>query len=245
MTERQAAAHGFTGMASLPQGYRALVIGASGGIGRGLASVLLCDAGCGDVVALSRSGNGLDLTNEDSIAAAAAGLSADGDTFDLILCATGALTIHGKGPEKSLRAIAPEAMARQFALNAIGPALLLKHFSPLLPRHRRGIFAALSARVGSIGDNRLGGWISYRASKAALNQIVRTAAIEISRSARQSVVVALHPGTVETGLSAPHAGSRPTMPPAESAARMLGVLDRLTPDETGGFFAYDGKPIEW
>lgn len=235
----------FTGMTSLPQGYRALVIGASGGIGQGLVDMLLTDRNCGEVTTLSRSRDGFDITSEASIAAAASSLSADGDTFDLVLCATGALTINGKGPEKSLRALSPEAMAAQFALNAIGPALVLKHFAPLLPRQRRAVFGLLSARVGSIGDNRLGGWISYRAAKAALNQIVRTAAIEIARTAPQSVVVALHPGTVETPLTASYAKGHPTMPPEQSASALLGVLDGLQSQDTGSFFAYDGQPVEW
>lgn len=235
----------FSGMASLPQGYRALVIGSSGGIGGALAEALRGDAGCGEVLTLSRSGDAFDLTSEASIAAAAERLAADRDTFDLVLCATGGLTINGKGPEKSLKAIAPDIMAMQFAVNAIGPALVLKHFAPLMPRQRRAIFAALSARVGSIGDNKLGGWISYRSAKAALNQIIRTASIEIARTSPQSVVVGLHPGTVETKLTAPFSSGHAAMRPAESAAHLLSVLDSLTPQQSGGFFAYDGSVVEW
>ena len=161
---------------SLANGYRALVFGASGGIGGAIVSLLERDRRCADVIGLSRR-DGFDVEDEASIAVAAVRLGEQ--EFDLLFDATGALEIDGYGPEKSLRAIDPDAMARQFAVNAIGPALILKHFVPLLPRGRRALFATLSARVGSIGDNRLGGWISYRAAKSALNQIVRTAAVEV------------------------------------------------------------------
>jgi len=230
-------------MDSFPQGYRALVIGASGGIGSAFVRRLKADPRCACVTGLSRRADGLDVTDEGSIADAAARL---GDSrFELILCAIGGLVIGGNGPEKTIRALAPQAMAAQFALNAIGPALLLKHFAPKLARPQRSVFACLSARVGSIGDNRLGGWISYRAAKAALNQIVRTAAIEIGRSQPQAVVAALHPGTVETSLSDAYSKGRDRLTPDDSAARMLAVLDGLSPADSGSFFAYDGTPVEW
>jgi NAD(P)-dependent dehydrogenase (short-subunit alcohol dehydrogenase family) len=219
---------------------KALVIGASGGIGGSLAEAL---RGRGAVVVgLSRRDDGLDLTDETSIAGAAGRLEGP---FDLILDATGALEIAGHGPEKSIAGIDPAAMAAQFAVNAIGPALLLKHFHGRLPRTGRGVFATLSARVGSIGDNRLGAWISYRAAKAALNQIVRTAAIEIARKRPEALVVALHPGTVRTALTERYAGSHPTVAPEAAAANLLAVIDRLTPADSGGFFAWDGRPIPW
>ena len=176
---------------------------------------------------------------------AAARLAARGRELDLIIDATGALEIGDDKPEKSLRALDPAAMARQFAVNAIGPALLIKHLSPLMPRDRRCIFATLSARVGSISDNRLGGWISYRAAKAALNQIVRTAAVEIGRSRPQALVLALHPGTVETRLTERYGQGHAKMTPAETATRLLSVIDGLPPAANGGFFAYDGQPLEW
>lgn len=232
-------------MQSLPQGYRALVIGSSGGIGQALVARMENDARCAEVVGLSRRNEGLDITNEAHVADAAARLGAGGALFDLIFNATGALTIDGVGPEKTIRAIDPTAMLAQFAANAVGPALLLKHLSPLLPRDRRGLFASLSARVGSIGDNRLGGWISYRAAKAAQNQIIRTAAIEIARTRPDAVVVALHPGTVDTSLSAKYRGSHEAVAPDVAAANLLGVLDRLSPGHSGDFFAYDGSTIEW
>lgn len=218
---------------------RAAIIGASGGIGSALVAALRANA---EVVTLSRRDNGLDLTDEASIAAAVAGLSGP---FDLIIVATGALVIDGHGPEKSLRALSAPSLAAQFALNAIGPALVLKHMAKLMPRDRVSRFAALSARVGSIGDNGLGGWYSYRAAKAALNQLTHTAAIEMTRSHPQSVIVALHPGTVDTALTAAHAGGHPTVTPAQGAHNLLAVLDRLTPADSGGFFDWKGDTIPW
>ena len=232
-------------MQSLGSGYRALVIGASGGIGSAVVDVLRADADCGGVACLSRASHpGFDLADAGSIRAAAADLSGEGP-FSLIFDATGALEIDGHGPEKSLRAVDADVMARQFAVNAIGPALLLQQFLPHLARDRRALVATLSARVGSIGDNRLGGWISYRASKAALNQIVRTVAVEVARTHPQAVIAALHPGTVATSLSDRFAGSRERFSPQQSAGLLLSVLDGLQPVSSGGFFAYDGSVIDW
>jgi NAD(P)-dependent dehydrogenase (short-subunit alcohol dehydrogenase family) len=219
---------------------RALLFGDSGGIGAALSAAL----GARGVVVtgLSRSRQGLDVTDEASIVRAARTLNGP---FELIFDATGALEIAGRGPEKSVLALDPETMALQFAVNAIGPALLLKHFHPMLPLSGRGVFGTLSARVGSIGDNRLGGWMSYRAAKAALNQIVRTAAIEIARKRPGAVVVALHPGTVSTALSARYSGRHSAVSPAAAADNLLAVLDGLTPSDSGGFFAWDGQSIPW
>lgn len=230
-------------MNSLADGYRALVVGASGGIGSALAASIAADPRSGGVVGLSRSEDGFDITDEQSVARHFGALA--GQEFDLVLCATGALVIDGSAPEKTIRAIDAEAMAAQFRLNAIGPALVLKQVASLLPRGRRSLVGVLSARVGSIGDNRLGGWISYRAAKAALNQIVRTSAIEIARNRPGSVVLALHPGTVATRLSASHAHSHPPIAPQDSAARLLAVLDRADAGQTGTFYAHDGAAIEW
>ncbi|MEM9780003.1 MAG: SDR family oxidoreductase [Pseudomonadota bacterium] len=217
---------------------RALLIGSSGGIGAALATAL----GDADLVTLSRSADGLDVTREESVAAAAARLTAP---FDLIFDATGGLSIDGSMPEKALSQVSAEAFAEQFALNAIGPALMLKHFGPLLPREGRAVFATLSARVGSIGDNRLGGWISYRASKAALNQIVRTAAVEMTRRNRDSIVVALHPGTVETPLTRKYLGRHPSVSADEAAGNLLRVVGALEPAQTGGFYDYAMKEVPW
>ncbi len=235
----------FSGMTSLNPGYRALVLGASGGIGGAFAAAIKADPACGSVTELSRSLDGFDITDDAAVGSAAARLSDAGLKFDLILCATGALVIDGNGPEKTIKAIQGDVMAAQFALNAIGPALALKHFAPLLSTEGKSVFATLSARVGSIGDNKLGGWISYRSAKSALNQITRTSAIEIARLRPKSVVVAMHPGTVDTGFSGGFSKGHDRIQPAESVAMMLSVLDRLEPAQTGGFFAYDGQPIEW
>lgn len=232
-------------LTSLGPQFRALVIGASGGIGAAFVDILRNDPACGQVVTLSRQVDGLDITDEASIAKAAERLVAQGLVFNVIVCATGALTINGIGPEKTIKAVTAQAMAAQFAVNAVGPALVLKYFSPLLAKNSRSLMAFLSARVGSIGDNRLGGWISYRASKAALNQIVHTAAIEIARLRPYAVVVSLHPGSVATTLSTPFAAGHSRMEPLESADLLLKVLDRLSPEQSGGFFAYDGSKIEW
>lgn len=219
---------------------KALILGASGGIGAALAANL--ETRGATVVGLSRRHDGLDLTDEASVARAAARLAGP---FDLIVNATGALQIGADRPEKSLDGISAPAMAAQFALNATGVALALRYFTPLLPRAGRSVFASLSARVGSIGDNRLGGWFSYRAAKAAQNQILRTAAIEIARKRPEAIIVALHPGTVETKLSAPYAGRHPTITPQRAAQALLGVIGALTPAETGTFWDWKGERVEW
>jgi NAD(P)-dependent dehydrogenase (short-subunit alcohol dehydrogenase family) len=218
---------------------RALVLGASGGIGGAVVSALRTQ---GEVVGLSRREDGFDVTDEASIARALGGLEG---TFDLILVATGALYLDGIGPEKSLKAINPAVLARQFAVNAIGPALVIKHALRLMPRDRMAKLAVLSARVGSIGDNALGGWYGYRAAKAALNQLVHTAAIEAARTHPQSVLVALHPGTVETGLSPADRAGHASVAPAVAAENLLAVLGGLGPAETGGFFDWQGKVVPW
>jgi len=221
----------------------ALVIGASGGIGRAVTAALTADPGYGDVVAASRSEDGVDITDAASLDRFDAALGER--AFDLIFIATGVLALDDAAPEKSFAAIEPGAMARIFAVNTIGVAQAIKFFGPRLRKDRRSVFAALSARVGSIGDNRLGGWMSYRASKAALNQILRCAAVELGRTSPQAIVAALHPGTIETDLTRRFARGRYTASPDEAAAQLLDVLDRLTPEQSGGFFAYDGEEIPW
>lgn len=223
----------------------AVVIG-TGGIGGALAEALRSAAEYDEVVVLGRrSTPALDLLDEASIAAAARWLAARGAP-ELVIDATGILHGPAMAPEKSWRELDPATLAQAFAINAIGPALLMKHFLPLLPRERRAVFATLSARVGSIGDNRLGGWYAYRASKAALNQLVRTAAVELRRGRPQAICVALHPGTVDTGLSAPFAKSGlQVQTPAEAAARLLAVIERLGPGDSGEFFDHRGEPVPW
>ena len=219
---------------------RALVVGSSGGVGAAVAEAL---AARGDAVTgLSRSADGLDVTDEASVAAVLGRLEGP---FDLVFVATGGLSIDGGAPEKALRDLDPAMLARQFALNAIGPALVLKHAVALLPRQGRSVFAALSARVGSIGDNRAGGWYGYRAAKAALNQYLHTAAIEIARSHREAIVVALHPGTVATPLTRRYLGRHPAVEPPEAAANLLRVLDGLQPAQSGRFFDWAGKEVPW
>lgn len=227
---------------TLDTGSRALIVGASGGIGRAVTLALGDICGMGGIVTASRSADGLDITDEGSLRGFVGTL--DGP-FDLILIATGALELDGQGPERSLMAMTPEALRAQFDTNALGPALLIKHLHGFLPDDRRGVIAALSARVGSIGDNRLGGWLSYRAAKAALNQIVHSAAIEIARKRPEAVCVALHPGTVRTGLTRKYVGGNPAVEPAVAARNLLGVLDGLTPADTGGFFDWRGDRIVW
>ena len=226
--------------------FNAVVIGASGGIGRAVFEILSTDAPCRQVIGLSRhSTPSIDLTDEESISRACQFVREVAGEVELIFVATGVLDIGENGPEKTIQALDPAFMAKCFAINAIGPGLLFKHFSDLLPRDKRSVFVTLSARVGSIGDNRIGGWISYRASKAALNQVVRTSAIEIARKRPHAICVALHPGTVATSLSAPYAGSRDVLTPAQSTRYMLDVLDNLNSNASGKFFAWDGTFVEW
>ena len=235
-------------MRSLPVGYGAIVFGASGGIGSAVAQLIAADARCGGLLQLHRgSSPPLELTDEATIAAAAAHALDSLGPAHLLFDATGILGGPQGRPEKRLAELDPAAMANSFAVNAIGPALLFKHFSACMPRQCRAVFATLSARVGSIGDNRRGGWIGYRASKAALNQVVRTAAIEIARQRPRAVCIALQPGTVATPLSAPYrsAGMPDVLEPAESARRLLAVLDRADPSLSGGFLDHRGHAIDW
>ena len=175
----------------------------------------------------------------------AAALSRLSGPYDLIFVATGALEIGGAVPEKTLRDVTAQAMLDQFALNCLGPSLVLKHALRLLPRDRRAVFAALSARVGSIADNRLGGWYAYRTAKAALNQMIHTAAIEIARSHREAICVALHPGTVATSFTEKYLGRHPAVPPELAAGYLLAVLDGLSVQDTGQFFDWQGKRVPW
>ncbi|WP_416898548.1 MAG: SDR family NAD(P)-dependent oxidoreductase [Minwuia sp.] len=220
-----------------------IVIGATGGIGSAMAEVLE-DRGAA-VTRLARSTDpAIDVTDEAAIEAAAEAVR-DGGPYDLIFVATGALAPDDRGPEKALSQLHPQRLSDLIALNAIGPALVAKHFHGLLPRDDRGVLAALSARVGSIGDNGLGGWYGYRASKAALNQFWRGAAIEIGRKRKQTVVLALHPGTVETRLSAGFTDGRDTFTPEQCTLKLLDVMEAATPEMSGGFFDHAGKTIPW
>lgn len=204
--------------------------------------VTACAARGEVVTGLSRNGDGFDITDPASVARH---LDALDRPYDRVVVATGALVIDGAEPEKTIKAIDSKAMLDQFALNAVGPALVLARAHGMLPRRGRGVLAVLSARVGSIGDNRMGGWISYRAAKAAVNQIVHTAAIELARSHRESICVALHPGTVETPFTTDYLARHPAVPPAEAAENLVRVMDGLTPAQTGRFYDWAGKEVAW
>jgi NAD(P)-dependent dehydrogenase (short-subunit alcohol dehydrogenase family) len=241
----------------LKDGANVVIAGASGGIGAEFVRQLSASPRIGRVFALYREppasaaagveNLACDLTDEGSIRAAADAVAAHGPV-DAVIVASGLLHRGDIQPEKTLRSIDAESMLEVFRVNTIGPVLLAKHFLPLLRRDARTLFAALSARVGSITDNRLGGWASYRASKAALNMLLRTAAIEHRRRWPETVVVALHPGTVDTPLSSPFQGRVPEgklFTPAFAVERLLDVLNGLDAADSGGFFAWDGQPIEF
>ena len=217
-----------------------LIIGNSGGIGSALEQVYRRKGW--KCKGLSRQSDGIDLTQPETIKAALGLL--DG-TFETVIIATGALTIGSVGPEKTIRAITGRGMADQMQVNAIGPALILSQVGRLLPRDCQARVAVLSARVGSIGDNRLGGWISYRAAKAALNQIIHTSAIELARSHPQLACFSLHPGTVETSLTKPFVGNHNSLPPLEAAVMLRDVIEGRTAEDTGKFFDQNGVLVPW
>ena len=233
------------------------MIGASGGLGRALVEALVETPAIKCVVAASRSEPDLDyervhrlyldLEDEGTIAKAAAEVGASAGQLHLVIVATGFLhERHRVRPEKSWSALSAPAMATAFRVNTIGPSLVAKHFLPLLSSDSKAAFAAISARVGSIEDNTLGGWHAYRASKAALNMVIKTLSIELARRRPLALCVGLHPGTVDTALSKPFQKGVPEgrlFTPAQSAIRLLSVLDQLSPDDSGGLFAWDGQQI--
>jgi NAD(P)-dependent dehydrogenase (short-subunit alcohol dehydrogenase family) len=246
VTGQETATAATVDLESFPQAGVAVVFGASGGIGGALLNAIRAAESFEHAVAFSRSTTpSIDLMDEASLERAAA-FAADKGELRLVIDATGFLHDDRQLPEKSWRQLDAVNLARSFALNAIGPALIMKHVLPRLPRSGKAVFATLSARVGSIADNRLGGWYSYRASKAALNQLVRTAAIELARRSPDALCIALHPGTVATALSAPFAatGLDVHSPPA-AARHLVAVVDQLTADANGGFFDWRGQPVPW
>jgi len=233
-----------------------VVIGASGGIGSAFVNMLSDMVRVNHIYAFSRRANPLagpkitkghiDLTDETTIAAAAEKAGQAGKV-DLVIVTSGLLhDKQGLMPERRLPDLDMKAFEKAFAINAAGPAMVAKHFLPLLNRDKKTAFAALSARVGSISDNHLGGWYAYRASKAALNMLIRTTSIEVARRYKQAIIVGLHPGTVDTSLSKPFQGGvkpEKLFTTAYSAECLLSVLDGLTAEDTGKVFAWDGQEV--
>ncbi len=242
---------------SFGKNLRLIVVGSSGGIGGALVERLIDTPQVARIHTLSRSGRShpspkvsnltFDFTDEESLIAAAQALQEVGP-FDIILIATGLLQGEGVSPEKNIRALSHDGLAKSFEINTIGPAMTARYFVPLLRRDGKSVFAALSARVGSISDNRLGGWYAYRASKAALNMIIKTLAIEIGRRFKNQIIIGLHPGTVDTALSNPFQGNvqeGKLFTSEFSAEKLLSVIDGLTPEDSGGLFDWAGKQIEF
>lgn len=234
-------------LSTFAPGGLAVVIGATGSLGAALMAALQLEGTFAQVIGLSRSTQpALDLLDEASIESAARFVASFGLDLRLVIDATGELHGAGFSPEKTWQKIDPVHMARSFAINAIGPALLMKHFLPRLPRQGKAVFVSLSAKVGSIGDNRLGGWYSYRASKAALNQLIHTAAIELRRSHPQAACIALHPGTIESDLSSPFVKFGIIVKsPQEGATRILTTIDHFNEIDSGEFFDQFGKKLPW
>jgi NAD(P)-dependent dehydrogenase (short-subunit alcohol dehydrogenase family) len=219
---------------------RALIIGHTGGIGAAL-DVNLRASGW-DVVGISRSTHGLDFRKPDSIDLAFADITGP---FDSVVIATGQLHGAGVPPEKSLKALTADAMADQFLVNCIGPAMILRQLPRFLAKDRPSKIMVLTARVGSITDNRMGGWCSYRAAKAALNQVVHTAAIELARSHKQSCLIAYHPGTVATKFTADYQGAHKAVSSDEAAQNIVRVSRLMSSEQTGHFYDWRGAQVPW
>ena len=219
---------------------RALIFGASGGIGLAFSKFLENKLGIENVIKLSRSFDGFEISHEEKILKFSESIEG---SFSLIINAIGVLQTTEIGPEKTINAVKQKSMIDMMTINAIGPALLLKNFSKKLDKTKFSVFVNLSARVGSITDNRLGGWISYRSSKAALNQIIKTSSIEINRRNKNAICVGLHPGTVKTRFTEKFQNTTETISPEESVEMMMKVIESLSVDDNGFCFAYDGKII--
>lgn len=232
-----------------------VIIGASGGIGAALLAQLDASSQVSHIFALSRKAQPypshkiesltFDFTDETSVASVAADLK-DKGPFDLIILATGHLHGPDISPEKSMRAISIEGFEKNFAVNTIGPALTAKYFLPLMRRDQKSVYAALSARVGSISDNRIGGWYAYRASKAALNMVMKTLAIEHARRFKDCIIIGLHPGTVDTALSKPFQGNVPEgklFTAEDSASKLLSVIDNAAMPDSGHLLDWAGQKV--
>lgn len=229
-----------------PELNKIAIIGASGALGSAFTATIKERYKNASIFAFSRTGpDHIDYSHEESIAEAAEFASRQ-DPLDLVIFAGGILHEGSLMPEKTLKELSKEKFQRIFEVNTITPALVVKHFLPKLNNNAPSFFAALSARVGSISDNQLGGWYAYRASKSALNMIIKNAAIEISRRNKHATVVGLHPGTVDSALSKPFQSFVPEgklFTPQYSAQKMLDVLLTLTPNQSGKCFAWDGEEI--
>lgn len=233
------------------------VIGASGAIGRAMVEQLILDQSVERIYAFSRSGakfhsskiisGTINFEIEDSIRDAAKTVGED-RPLNLVIIATGFLHDKGTAPEKSIRDLSHENFIKNFTINTIGPALIAKHFLPIMPKEQPSVFSCISARVGSISDNRLGGWYAYRAAKAALNMTLKNLSIEASRRFKQTIIVGLHPGTVESPLSKPFRTSvsdGKLFTPEYSAQCLINVIDNLAHGDSGKIFAWDGSVIEY
>ncbi len=240
---------------SLGRNLRVVVVGASGGIGAALVERLVASGHIERVHALSRQGKAhpspkvsnltFDFTSEASIEAAAQAL-AEAGPLDVVIVATGLLQGDGISPEKNLRALSIDGFEKSFLINTVGPAMTAKYFLPLMRRDGKAVFAALSARVGSISDNRIGGWYAYRSAKAALNMTLKTLSIEMGRRFKELVIIGLHPGTVDTDLSKPFQGNVPEgklFTPDYSAEKLLAVIDQVTPADSGNVLDWAGKTV--
>lgn len=245
----------------------ALIIGGSRGIGLALVETLLADPTWTRVTAAARHAESaaglqrlaeihgprlvrlnLDVSDESSLEHAVATVRSAESSLHLLINTAGLLHGDGLAPERRLAEVKAEALLRSYAVNAVGPILIAKHFQPLLTHGERAVLANLSARVGSISDNRLGGWYAYRAAKAAQNQLTRTVSIELARRAPKLITVALHPGTVATDLSKPFSGNvagDKLFTPAYAAERLLAVIAGLSTESNGRFYAWDGAEIPW
>ncbi|WP_071466902.1 SDR family NAD(P)-dependent oxidoreductase [Polynucleobacter asymbioticus] len=231
-------------MKILPKPFRALVIGSSGTIGSAFMELLKNNPSCLGVVGVHRhSDHPLDYQNPESIKSCAEALASQGP-FQLIINTIGVLHSGEWMPEKKLDDLGFEPLIELMKLNAIGPALTIRYFSKLLdPQH--SILVTLSAKVGSIEDNRLGGWYSYRASKAALNMLIKTASIELARTKPKVALIAMHPGTVNSRLSKPFRGEQIGRPPQDAVADMFNVIENLQQGDSGSFLSYAGEKLPW